>query len=92
MASHFILKDTEVYWLKNGFKILSFTSIRNVTVGNLSYQLASTVVQAPLNESYSAQGYYQCVVFASKIMRREVTSKKLHLQFPGNHFLCASIL
>ena len=82
IASHFILKVTEVYLLRNGFTKLS-SSVQNIYIG---HQSVSTVLQASLNESYNTQGYYQCVVFVSNIMRQEVISKKLHFQFQGNHF------
>lgn len=83
IASHFILKATEVYLLRNGFTKLS-SSVQNIYTG---HQSVSTVLQSSLNESYNTQGYYQCVVFVSNIMRQEVMSKKLHFQFQGNHFL-----
>ena len=86
IASHFILHDTDMYWLKNGFKKLKFRRIQNEADGDSLLQSTTIELPACSNDSYIRQGYYQCVVFAPRFMKKEITSSKLQLQFQGNFF------
>ena len=87
IASHFMLHDVEVYWFKNGFEKLKFRKIQNHSVGQ---RLLQSTIELPSssNDSYSHQGYYQCVIFAQRFMAKEVRSSKLQVQFQGNFFMC----
>ena len=80
IACHFLLHETDMYWLKNGFEKLKFK-----TTGNQEGLLQSTTIElaATSNDSYIYQGYYQCVVFAPRFMKEEVRSSKLQVQFEG---------
>ena len=88
IASHFMLHDADVYWLKNGFEKLKYRKIRNHTDEESVLQSTTIELSASSNDSYSHQGYYQCVVFAQRFMKKEVKSSKLQLQFQGNFFVC----
>ena len=78
VASHFLLRETDVYWLKNGFEKLKFK-----TTGNQEGLLQSTTIElaATSNDSYIYQGYFQCVAFAPRFMKEEARSSKLQVQF-----------
>ena len=84
VASHFVLHDADVYWLKNGFEKLKFRKIGNQT--DRDSLLQSTTIELPFtsNDSYSHQGYYQCVVFARRFMKEGILSSKLQVQFQGS--------
>ena len=84
VASHFILHDADVYWLKNGFEKLEFRKIRNQDDRDSLLQSMTIELSAASNDSYSHQGYYQCVIFAPRFMKEEVLSSKLQVQFQGN--------
>ena len=83
IASHFLLDDADVYWLKNGFEKLKFRKIGNQTDRDGLLQSTTIELSAASNNSYSYQGYYQCAVFARRFMKEEVRSSKLQLQFEG---------
>ena len=83
-----MLHDTDVYWFKNGFEKLKFRKIQNHPVGQSLLQSTTIELSASSNDSYSHQGYYQCVVFARRFMKEEVKSSKLQVQFQGNFFMC----
>ena len=83
VASHFLLDDADVYWLKNGFEKLKFRKIVNQPDRDGFLQSTTIELSATSNDSYSYQGYYQCVVFARRFMKEEVRSSKLQLQFQG---------
>ena len=84
IASHFELHDADMYWFKNGFEKLKFRRIRGEAHGGSSLQSTTIELTSSSNDSYSHQGYYQCVIFARKCMKKEVRSSKLQLQFQGN--------
>ena len=84
VASHFILHDADVYWLKNGFEKLKFRKIGNQDDRDSLLQSMTTELSSSSNDSYSHQGYYQCVIFAQRFMKEEVLSSKLQVQFQGN--------
>ena len=91
IASHFMLHDVDVYWFKNGFEKLKFRKIQNHSVGQRLLQ--STIeLSSSSNDSYSHQGYYQCVIFAQRFMEKEVRSSKLQVQFQGNFFMCWNLI
>ena len=85
ITSHFKPSNSDIYLLKNGFKKVHLsedqTSIS--TASPVSY---NSFLQYEMHSNYSAQGYYQCAVFTPEFMTKEVRSKKLQLQFPGNIF------
>ena len=83
IASHFLLHDADVYWLKNGFEKLKFRKIGNQTDRDCLLQSTIIELSAASNNSYGYQGYYQCVVFSRRFMKEEVRSSKLQLQFEG---------
>ena len=84
VASHFKLHDADMYWLKNGFEKLKLRKIRNQADRDGLLQSTTIELSASSNDSYSYQGYYQCVVFARRFMKEEVRSLKLQVQFQGN--------
>ena len=84
IASHFILHDTDIYWSKNGFEKLKFRRIQNEANGDSLLQSTTIELTSSSNDSYSHQGYYQCVIFAPRFMNKEVRSSKLQVQFQGN--------
>ena len=85
VASHFVLHDADIYWLKNGFQKLKFKrKIGNQADRENLIQSTTIELSASSNDSYSHQGYYQCVVFARRFMKEEVRSSKFQLQFQGN--------
>ena len=88
VASHFLLHDADVYWLKNGFEKLKFRKIRNQANRDGLLQSTTVELSATSNDSYSYQGYYQCVVFARRFMKEEVRSSKLQVQFQGKFSIC----
>ena len=92
IASHFPLHDGDVYWIKNGFNKLNPNKIQNHSDGNRTFQSASIELSVSFNDSYKHQGYYQCVVFVQKFMKKEVKSSKLHVQFQGNFFMLWNIV
>ena len=86
IASHFVLHDADMHWLKNGFEKLKFRRIQNKADGDSLLQSTTIELTSSLNDSYSHQGYYQCVIFAPRFMTKEVRSSKLQVQFQGNYF------
>lgn len=86
IASHFVLHNADMYWLKNGFEKLKFRRIRNEADRDSLLQLTTLELTSSSNDSYSHQGYYQCVVFAPRYMKEKekVRSLKLQVQFQGN--------
>ena len=87
VASHFTLLNADMYWLKNGFEKLKFRKFGNYADGDNFIQSMTIELSASSNDSYSYQGYYQCVVYAQRLMKEEVKSSKLHVQFQGNFFM-----
>ena len=83
IVSHFNLSDGDVYLLKNGFEKLSIGGFMEVNSENALGQTYKTTVQNLSSNIYSAQGFYQCVVFTARFMKREVKSQKLQIQFQG---------
>ena len=83
IVSHFNLSDGDVYLLKNGLEKLSVGGFVQVNSENASTQIYETTVQNLSTNIYSAQGFYQCVVFTRRFMKREVKSQKLQIQFQG---------
>ena len=90
IASHFILHDADISWFKNGFEKLKFRRVQNEADGNSLLQSTTIELISSSNDSYSHQGYYQCIIFAPRFMKEEVRSSKLQVQFQGN-FLCIEI-
>ena len=84
VVSHFTLHDADVYWLKNGFEKLEFGKIRKQDDRDSLLQSMTIELSATSNDSYSHQGYYQCVIFAPRFMKEEILSSKLQVQFQGN--------
>ena len=80
------MNDADVYWIKNGFDKLNYSKIQKHSDGGHLLQLASVELSYSANDSYSYQGYYQCVVFAATFMKQEVISPKLHVQVQGIFF------
>lgn len=83
IVSHFNLSDGDVYLLKNGFEKLRIGGFVQVNPENALAQIYDTEAQNFSNNIYSAQGFYQCVVFTPRFMKREVKSQKLQIQFQG---------
>ena len=81
IVSHFNLSDGDVYLLKNGFEKLSIGGFEGVNPENV--QFYQTTVQNLSSNIYSAQGFYQCVLFTPRFMKREVKSQKQQIQFHG---------
>ena len=79
-----MLHDADVYWLKNGFEKLKRRKIGNQADRDSLLQSTTIELSATSNDSYSHQGYYQCVVFARRFMKEEVLSSKLQVQFQGS--------
>ena len=79
-----MLHDADMYWLKNGFEKLKFRKIGNQADRDSLLQSTTIELPATSNDSYSHQGYYQCVVFARRFMKEEVLSSKLQIQFQGS--------
>ena len=79
-----MLYDADVYWLKNGFEKLKFRKIGNQADRDSLLQSTTIELSATSDDSYSHQGYYQCVVFARRFMKEEVLSSKLQIQFQGS--------
>ena len=83
IVSHFNLSDGDVYLLKNGLQKLSVGGFVQVNSENLLAQIYETTLQNLSTNIYNAQGFYQCVVFTPRFMKREVKSQKLQIKFPG---------
>ena len=79
-----MLHDADVYWLKNGFEKLKRRKTGNQADRDSLLQSTTIELSATSNDSYSHQGYYQCVVFARRFMKEEVLSSKLQIQFQGS--------
>ena len=92
VASHFILHDADVYWLKNGFEKLKFRKIGNQADRDSLLQSTTLELSGTSNDSYCHQGYYQCVVFARRFMKEEVLSSKLQVQFQGNFCMYSNLI
>ena len=92
VASHFLLHDADVYWLKNGFEKLKFRKIGNQVDRDGLLQSSTIELPATSNDSYSYQGFYQCVVFAPRFMKEEVRSSKLQVQFQGKFSMFGNII
>ena len=90
IASHFNLSETEVYWLKNGHEKIYLNISGAVPKGEGVVKLINNSFK--VDEKYLIQGYYHCVVFNARYMRKEARSKKLHLQFQGNIFIYLNVL
>ena len=81
-ASHFNISESDVYWLKNGYeKVQIGLSGRNpiVAMGGSVLRTLDIAFEVP---TYFDQGSYQCVVY-NRYTKREVKSRKLHLQYEG---------
>ena len=81
-----------MYWVKNGFEKLKFRKIVNQADRGSLLQSMTIELPASFNDSYSHQGYYQCIVFARRFMKEEVISSKLQLQFQGNFLMYWNVI
>ena len=92
VASHFLLHDADLFWLKNGIEKFKFRKIRSQADKDGLLQSTTIELSGSSNDSYSYQGYYQCVVFAPKFMKEEVKSSKLQVQFQGKFSMHGNLI
>ena len=73
LQSVFPITNNDVYFVRNAFENINATVTSNKVMENLIIDLSS----------FQDHGFYQCGLFASKYMTKEIRSDSISLQFEG---------